>query len=810
MARLVERQSMVAPTSRPPNGVLPLLPLRTLTLLPGPAQPVELGRAASVDAIRRAKDRGAGDPLHNLVVVATQRDAMIERPTLEDLHPVGVLAEVTQALHGMPGRMTAVVRGIERVRLLEVDHDGGRADARFGRARETMGDPTLAYAYAGALQDLVKQYEGLQPNNAKNRQRTQALGVLAAERAPGLIADLAASHVGLDPTEAVDILHELQITERLRKVIEFVSRRVHATQVKRDLDRHVREHLSRHEQEALLRHKLRAIRSELGEQDDDDRWIDDLELKLDAAELPADAKALVDRELGRLRRMNPQSGEAGISRTWLELVSDLPWGPSRTTTDRLDIAAARELLERDHFGLEKVKKRLVEYLGVRKLAPTKAGPILCLVGPPGVGKTSLGRSIAAALGRNFVRAALGGVRDAAEIRGHRRTYVGALPGRILQSMRKAGSTNPVFLLDEIDKLAAPDLRGDPAGALLEALDPEQNDQFEDHYLGTGYDLSKVIFICTANDLGPIPMVLRDRLEIIELTGYTIAEKVAIARDYLLPRARAEHGLDAGAVTIADDAFEQLVVRYTRESGVRNLQREIEALLRDSAMAQAEGSTGPRTLSTDDLVSVLGPPRYHDEVIDKVPTVGTVVGLGWTPVGGRLLFVEAATTPGEGNVRLTGRLGEVMRESAETALSLVRSRAERYGIHPQFMRDRDVHVHVPDGAVPKDGPSAGVTVTTAVISSLTGRPARTDLAMTGEITLRGMILPIGGVREKVLAAHRAGIRDVLLPARNRKDEPEIPLAVRQDIRLHFVSTIDEVLDLALLPAPAGEPTAEAAP
>ncbi|MBK6916384.1 MAG: endopeptidase La [Deltaproteobacteria bacterium] len=791
------------PVVRPRAGVLPLLPLRTLTLLPGLAQPVELGRAASVDAVRRARERGSDDPLQNLVVVATHRDAMVERPRRDDLHPIGVLAEITQALQGMPGRMTAVVRGIERVRILDVEVGASRCDAQFQRAHETMGDPTLAYAYTGALQDLVKQYESLQATSSKNRTRAQALAVLLAERAPATVADLAAAHVGLEHGEIVDILHELQISERLRKVIEFLSHRVHVLQVRRDLDRHVREHLSRHEQEALLRHKLRAIRSELGEAEEDEHWIDELEQRIGLAELTAEARALADRELGRLRRMNPQSGEATISRTWLELVADLPWGASQTRPDVVDIAAARDLLEREHYGLEKVKKRLIEYLGVRKLAPGKRGPILCLVGPPGVGKTSLGRSIASALGRKFVRASLGGVRDDAEIRGHRRTYVGALPGRILQSMRRAGSTNPVFLLDEIDKLAAPDLRGDPAGALLEALDPEQNAAFEDHYLGCGYDLSKVIFVCTANDLGPIPVVLRDRLEIIELTGYTIAEKVAIARDYLVPRAIAEHGLAAGAVPISDDVLEALVVLYTRESGVRNLQREVEALLRDTAMSMAEGAATGAPITVEDLARVLGPARYHDEILDKQPSVGTAVGLGWTPVGGRLLFVEAATTPGDGHVRLTGRLGEVMRESAETALSLVRSRAESFGIDRMFLRDRDVHVHFPDGGVPKDGPSGGITVTTALVSTLTGRPVRTDLAMTGEITLRGKVLPIGGVREKVLAAHRAGIRDVVLPHGNRKDEPEIPAAVRDGVTLHFVSGIDEVLALALLERPPAD-------
>jgi ATP-dependent Lon protease len=787
------------PSSRPSQGTLPLLPLRTLTLLPGLGQPVELGRAASVDAVRRARERPATDPLLNLLVVATQRDAMVERPDLDDLHPIGVLAEVTQALQGVPGRMTAVVRGIERVRLIEIDVRAGRADVKFGRAHETTGDPTLAYAYAGALQDLVKQHEGLMPAANKNRTRAQSLAVLLAERAPGTVADLAAAHVGLEPAEMIELLHELQITERLRKVIEIVSHRIHVLQVKRDLDRHVRDHLSRHEQEALLRHKLRAIQSELGESDDEDRWIEELEERIVRAELPTEARAMADRELGRLRRMNPQSGEATIARTWLEVVADLPWGAKRATADALDIKAARELLERDHYGLEKVKKRLVQYLSVRKLAPNKKGPILCLAGPPGVGKTSLGRSIARALGRKFVRASLGGVRDDAEIRGHRRTYVGALPGRIIQSMRKAGSSNPVFLLDEVDKLAAPDLRGDPAGALLEALDPEQNDSFEDHYLGMGYDLSKVIFICTANDLSRVPGVLRDRLEVIELAGYTIDEKVAIARDYLIPRATTEHGLAGRTPTIPDDLIALIASRYTRESGVRNLQRELEGLLRDIAMELAQGGVPKTALDESDVLRVLGPPRFHEEIVDSEPPVGVVTGLGWTPTGGRLLFVEATTTPGEGNIRLTGRLGEIMRESAETALSLVRSRAERFGIDRHFLKDRDVHVHVPDGAVPKDGPSAGITVTTALISTLTGRPVRNDLAMTGEVTLHGRVLPIGGVREKVLAAHRAGIREIILPHRNRKDEPEIPDRVRADVKLHFVATIDEVLAIALLPS-----------
>jgi ATP-dependent Lon protease len=769
-----------------------------MTLLPGLAQPVELGRASSVAAVDQARTRRPGDARANLIVVATQRDPMIERPELEDLYPVGVLAEVTQALHGVPGRMTAIVRGVGRVRLLGLHRGDLVTTISFQRAHETMGDATLAYALAGALQDLVKQHEGLLPTSAKNRSRSQSLALLLAERSPSVIADLAATHVAFDPDDLVELLHELQVSERLRKVIELVSHRLNVLQVKRDLDRHVREHLSRHEQEALLRHKLRAIQSELGESGDDDRWLAELEERLAQVELTEDARSIADRELARLRRMNPQSGEANIARTYLELMGDLPWGASKATEDRLDIAAARALLDRDHYGLQKVKKRIIEYLSVRKLAPDKRGPILCLAGPPGVGKTSLARSIATALGREFVRASLGGVRDDAEIRGHRRTYVGALPGRILQCMKKAGASNPVFLLDEVDKLAAPDLRGDPAGALLEALDPEQNDTFEDHYLGTPFDLSRVIFICTANDISRIPGVLRDRLEVIELSGYTTDEKIAIARDYLIPRARAEHGLEGRAPDIPDDVLEVLATQYTRESGVRNLQREVEAILRDRAIGVVEGAAdSSRRLDLVEVGRILGPPKYHEDVLDKDPTVGVVVGLGWTPTGGRLLIVEAASTPGSGNLRFTGRLGEVMKESGQTALSWVRSQAAQLGIDPDFLSDHDVHVHVPAGAVPKDGPSAGVTVTTAVVSALTGRRARPNVAMTGEVTLRGHVLAIGGLREKLLAAHRAGIREVIVPARNRKDEPDIDEHVRAEVKLHYVDHIDQVLELALV-------------
>ncbi|MEX1368468.1 MAG: endopeptidase La [Nannocystaceae bacterium] len=792
---------MTGRSRRPASGELPLLPLRNMTLLPGIGQPVELGRHASVDAIRMARELPKDDPRHRLVIVASQRDESTERPGLDDMYPVGVLAEITQALLGVGSRMTAIVRGVERVHLLEVDRVQTPSMVRYQRAHEPVGDPTLAYALAGALQDLVRQHDGLLPSSSQSKQRAQSLSVINAERGPSRIADLCATHVGLDPTQLAELLHELTIADRLRKVVEFVSHRIHVLQVRRDLDRHVRDHLSKHEQEALLRHKLRAIQSELGDPDDDDGGLAELEARLDDAELPPDARATVDRELGRLRRMNPQSGEATIVRTYLELCAELPWSDSTATPDSLDIPAARALLEREHFGLEKVKQRIIEYLCVRKLAPRKRGPILCLAGPPGVGKTSLARSIAATLGREFVRISLGGVRDDAEIRGHRRTYVGSLPGRLIHGMKRAGTKNPVFLLDEVDKLGGSDMRGDPTGALLEALDPEQNDAFEDHYLGTPFDLSRVIFVTTANDLSRIPHVLRDRLEIIELSGYTIEDKIQIARRHLLPRALEDHGLSPGSLDLSDEVLGSLATEYTRESGVRNLQRELEALLRDTAMELAQGRPSATSIGIDDLARVLGPPKYHDEIVDHTPALGVVNGLGWTSSGGRLLIVEATLTAGDGKLRMTGRLGDVMRESAQTAMSLVRSGAVRLGLDPDFAATHDLHVHLPAGAVPKDGPSAGITLTTALVSVLSGRPVRTDIAMTGEVTLHGHVLAIGGVREKVIAAHRAGIRDIILPRANAKDEPDIPERVRADLRLHYVDRVEEVLQLCLLdPAP----------
>ncbi len=831
----------------PESGVLPLLPLRSAVLFPGVSMPVDLGRPSSVEAVRRATAHGRRTGPQNQVIVAVQRDPMNDQPGLADLHPIATITRIVQVLRGLPGRMTVIVRGVERVVIEGFERVDGCDLVRFRRAAASPGNPTMDTALVGVLRDLVKRHEALLPPARAGQQRQDAIQEIMDEREPGGVGDLVANLVELETRERVALLQQLDLAEHLRKLIELVAQRCNELEVKRDIDRSVRDHLSRHEHEAVLRHKLRAIQAELGD-DDPDSWLDELSERLDQKVLPEDAQLAVERELGRLERMNPQASEAMIARTYLEWIADLPWlipnDPPKHPD--VDLRAARARLDADHHGLEKVKKRVLEYLAVRKLAPDQRGPLICFAGPPGVGKTTLARSIAATLGREFVRISLGGVRDDAEIRGHRRTYVGALPGRLIQAMKTAGAPDPVILLDEIDKLSGAELRGDPASALLEALDPEQNDAFEDHYLGVPYNLSRVIFICTANEVGAIPEVLRDRLEFIRLSGYTLEEKLAIAKQHLLPKELRDNGLmpelydDAPAapgslreqrarntsllvatrrdgddpipgdhrppVEISDAAIERLATEYTRESGVRNLQRQLAALLRDVAMqrAEAEGQASFAELvriDVDELARVLGPPRFSEELMGQGPRVGVSTGLGWTPTGGRLLFVEVTTTPGKGALRLTGSLGEVMKESAQAALSLIRSQARRFAVDHVAFDKRDVHVHLPSGAIPKDGPSAGIALTTALVSALGGRPVRHDVAMTGEVTLRGHVLPVGGVREKLLAAHRAGIRDVILPHRNRKDEPELPESARKDLRLHFVAHVDEVLELALLPAQA---------
>ena len=786
---------------------LPLLALRSAAPLPGATLPVELGRAASVGAVRRANAYPREDPRHNRLVIAVQEDPLVERPHPSDLRPIAVVGVLEEILHGLPGRMTVLMRAGPRVRIVNHQKVGAYAMVTFEPVVEANEDSPVAHALAHALKGQLEKHDELLPVKAKTEVRRTRMADIKSLRSPGRVADVGITHIDVEEAKRIEALLELDVEVRLRLVLEAVSHAAQTLQVQRDIDKAVREHLSRHEHEHVLRHKMRAIQAELDDGDSGDD-LEDLQRRLAALELPEDIQDQVTRQLRRMSQMNPQSSEANVTRTWLELVADLPWREDARTVDRIDIAEARERLEAEHHGLERVKKRVIEYLCVRKLAKGRRGPILCLAGPPGVGKTSLAKSIASTLGREFIRISLGGVRDDAEIRGHRRTYVGAQPGRFIAALRRAKVKNPLILLDELDKLGGAEMRGDPASALLEALDPEQNDAFEDHYLGSPFDLSEVIFICTANDIGRIPGPLRDRLEIIEISGYTVEEKVRIAREHLLPRERKNHGLEKVELEIPDAILESLSNDYTRESGVRNLQRSVAALLRHVAMelaehggSEAKSAGGSIEITEATLDDALGPPRYLDEGRSDVPRVGVVTGLGWTPTGGRLLMIEATRTAGEGRLRLTGRLGEVMKESAQAAQSLLRASPERFGLTERDLRRDDVHVHLPAGAVPKDGPSAGVGLVTALASVASGRPVRNDIAMTGEITLRGQVLPVGGIREKVLAAHRAGIFDIILPDRNRKDEPHIPEAARKDLRLHFVKHIDEVLELALLDAPA---------
>jgi ATP-dependent Lon protease len=682
--------------------------------------------------------------------------------------------------------------------------------AKVAPVVETSGDVVEIEGLAMAVRDSAKRVIELSPDIPD-----EAAQVVDQIRDPARLSDLAAANVELPTDERMALLAELDVAARLRKVLAHLQHRVEVFRVKEKIDTQVREQFSKHQREAVLRQKLKAIQEELGDLGEGEEDVSELEEKLKNAGLPEEVQKVAGKQFQRLKSMQPASAEYTVTRTYLEWIADLPW--SKVTEDKLDLGHAREVLDHDHYDLEKVKKRILEYLAVRKLAPQKKGPILCLAGPPGVGKTSLGKSIARALGREFVRVSLGGVRDEAEIRGHRRTYIGALPGRILQGMKRAGTRNPVFMLDEIDKLGA-DFRGDPSAALLEVLDPEQNNQFSDHYLEVPYDLSQVIFIATANYLEPVPAALRDRMEILELPGYTRLEKLAIARNYLYPKQLGEHGLTEHHLTMSDETLSEIIDQYTREAGVRNLEREIANVVRGIAVKVAAEESYSTEVKPNDLAELLGPQKFFSEVAERTELPGVATGLAWTPTGGEILFIEASQMPGKGNLVMTGQLGGVMKESAQAAMSFVRARAKQLGISPDFFEKIDVHVHVPAGGIPKDGPSAGTALVAAIASLLTGRCVRGDLAMTGEITLRGSVLPVGGIKEKVLAAHRAGLRRVILPERNRKDVVDIPDEIAKGMDLAFIRRIDELLELVLEPVavlspellPAGQPSPLSSP
>jgi len=765
--------------------VLPVLPLKNTVLFPQLLSPLLVNTARSkrlIEAVLLTSDR-----LFLAVAVSRELDGS---PGADDVYRRGTIVRVVKMLKFPDDSYRLLVQGVTRAEITEFVDDSAFLRARV-KALEEVIDPTSVEVTA-LQRHVSQQFGALVAESPKLSDELQALAANLED--PSRLADLVAWNLELELPVRQAILEEVDVAQRLRRVLAEVQRAHEALRIESEIREKVQSEMGKTQRDYLLRQQLEAIRRELGEAEDTDAEVARLREKIEAAGMPEEAYKQSTRELERLGQTPAAAAEHGVIRTYLEWMTELPW--SKTTEDRLDVAEARRVLDEDHWDLEKVKDRILEYIAVLSLKRDLKGPILCFVGPPGTGKTSLGRSVARALGRSFVRASLGGVRDEAEIRGHRRTYVGALPGRILQSLRRAGSKNPVFLLDEIDKVGT-DFRGDPSSALLEVLDPEQNSTFSDHYVEVPFDLSQVLFIATANVMDTVPPALRDRMEVIEIPGYTEEDKVEIARRHLLPRQRKANGVEAVGFDLEDDALRVLIRSYTREAGVRNLEREIGRVARKIARRVAEeGVAGPIRVTGAELPDLLGPVLYEPELAERAGRPGVAVGLAWTPAGGDILFIESTRMPGKGALKLTGSLGDVMRESAEAARSWLRSHTAELGIAADVFEKSDLHLHVPAGAVPKDGPSAGVAMVTSLASLLTGRVAHPDVAMTGEITLRGKILPVGGIKEKVLAAKRAGIRRVILPERNRSDVGEIATDLLKGLELEYVGTIDEALSHTL--------------
>ena len=769
--------------SLPPE--LPVVALREFVIFPSMFTPLDVGRPKSV----RAVDAVAADLRMFLTVMQKDKDIQDPKPP-DDLYTIGTLVAILRMKRASDGRIQLLLRGLARVRIDEWTQTDPYLKARYTIIDETTEMTVEVRALVNSVLQLFQQMVQLSPHLPD-----EASAIAAAAETPAQLADIIVTALNLSAQERQRFLETLDPVQRLRDLLPLLSREVQVLELTQKIQEQARQELDKAQREFILRQQLREIQKELGETPEAE--VEELRQKIEEAGMPDEVKEVALRELDRLSKMHPAAAEYTVSRTYLDWLISLPW--SKVTEDNLDIANAKRVLDEDHYDLDDVKERLLEFLAVRKLKQDTKGPILCFVGPPGVGKTSLGQSIARALGRKFVRISLGGVRDEAEIRGHRRTYVGALPGRIIQGIRQAGTKNPVFMLDEVDKLGF-DFRGDPAAALLEVLDPEQNHSFVDHYLDVPFDLSQVLFICTANITDTIPPALLDRMEVIRLPGYSHEEKLQIARRYLIPRNLNEHGLTDEHLEITDDALSLIVRQYTREAGVRNLNREIANICRKVARRLAEGVSEKVVVTPDNVSEFLGPPKFVEDFAERQPRVGVANGLAWTPFGGSVLVVETTKMPGKGNLILTGHLGEIMKESAQAALSYVRSRSEQLGIPEDFFAKHDIHIHVPAGAIPKDGPSAGITMATALASLATGRPVRPDLAMTGEITLTGRVLPVGGIKEKVLAAKEAGIHEIILPAQNRKDLTEIPEHIRNALTFHFVENMDEVLELALQPTP----------
>jgi ATP-dependent Lon protease len=777
--------------------VLPLLPIRDIVIYPYMMLPLFVGREMSIRAVEEALAR------QRLIFLVAQKNSAEDNPTTEEIYKVGTVASIMRMLKLADGRVKILVQGLAKGEIESYLKEQPFFETKIRKVVE----PPLA--------EVSIEVEALMRNVKEKIEQILNLKNLPPEIVmvtdnisdAGVLADLVASNLRLKIEESQGILEIFDPVARLKKVNDLLSRELELSTVQARIQNQAKEEMSKTQRDYFLREQLKQIQQELGEGDERAEEMKDLRKQIEKAKMPVEAKREADKQLKRLEQMHPESSEASLVRTYLDWLIDIPW--SKKTKDNLNIKKAQQVLDEDHYDLEKVKERILEYLAVNKLRKKIKGPILCFVGPPGVGKTSLGKSIARALGRNFVRISLGGIRDEAEIRGHRRTYVGALPGRIVQGIKQAGSNNPVFMLDEIDKVGT-DFRGDPSAALLEVLDPEQNHAFSDHYLNLPFDLSNVLFICTANLLDPIPAALADRMEVIRLSGYTNEEKLEIARKFLVPRQLEDNGIAPGQLEISDDAMLRIIGQYTKEAGLRNFEREIASICRKVARKTAEGKKELTRVTRANLHLYLGPPKFIPEAEQEQSEIGVATGLAWTSVGGEVLYVEASLSKGRGNLTLTGQLGEVMKESAHAAVSYARSQAKKLGIEEDFYHKLDIHIHVPSGAIPKDGPSAGITMATALISALTRRPVSHYVAMTGEITLRGRILPIGGLKEKCLAALHAGIKTIIVPDRNDKDLDEIPKPVRRKLTLIKAKNMSEVLKVALLDKPEKRAAAAESP
>ena len=767
---------------------LAILPLKGTVIYPGLALPLIIGRSRSIELI---DDALAGD---KMIGVVTQKDPKVEDPGLEEMYGFGTVVSILKMVRVSDHDIRVVVQGLRRFKIEHFVQQEPYYIAQVLSIEEAEPQGLEIEALMGNIKNVFTKVVELSPQVP-----SEITSMITNLKSPGMLADFVISSLNIPVEEKQQILETIQISTRLKQVMEILDRELQVLELGQKIQTQVKEGIDRNQREYYLREQLKAIQQELGEEDGQSE-LEELKERIEQANMPEEAAKAAQKELERLKHMHPAAAEYTVSRTYLDWLLDLPW--SIQTEDNLDILQARTVLDEDHYDLEKVKKRIIEYLAVRQLKKDMKGPIMCFVGPPGVGKTSLGRSIARALGRKFVRISLGGVHDEAEIRGHRRTYIGALPGRIIQGIKKAESNNPLFMLDEVDKLGA-DFRGDPSSALLEVLDPEQNFSFSDHYLEVAFDLSKVMFIATANVLQTIPPALQDRMEILELPGYTEEEKLMIAKNFLIPKQLQEHGLQAEQLQLMDGALKAIISSYTREAGVRNLEREIATVCRGVAKEIVEGSVKSVCFTEELVHKYLGPIKFYSELAERTAEPGVATGLAWTPTGGDIIFVEAAIMPGQKTLTLTGQLGEVMKESAQAALSYVRSKYRELGVDKDFYEHGDIHIHVPAGSVPKDGPSAGVTMFTALTSLLTRRPIRNDIAMTGEITLRGTVLPVGGIKEKVLAARRAGIHTVILPKKNEKDLEEVPENAKKDLKFEFIQKMDEIIPLVLLEPRAQE-------